>query len=206
MLDLIQSCRPVRRVTVRSLGVTLIYTLAVIPTVGQLHVAAQQASPTRSLIPVTVTDRYRRVVTGLDKESFVILENGSPRPVTYLSNVDSPIAIAIVSKSPFPSDDILKPEDDLIQTSSLSDAVRQLIASRKQRKAIVVTAASDLRGIPAGIQVVQADPANIFKAIVELRDQYVLGFRPSDPAGLVEVTINQPRDLPILEAVWKEPF
>lgn len=206
MPELIQNCPRVSGGTVRSFAVTLTCTLAVTLTIGQLHVAAQHASPTRSFIPVTVADRYHRVVTGLDKDSFVILENGSPRVVTYISNVDSPMAIAIVSESAYPSDDILKPEDDLIRASSLSDAVRQLIASRYQRQAIIVTAALDLRGVPAGIQVVQADAANLVKAIGELRRQYVLGFQRSDPAGLVEVRLNQPRNLPTLEAVWKEPF
>ena|SRR5690348_2387090 len=203
MPDRIQVRPPVSDVTDRSGAVTLTCSLAVLLTVGP--VAAQQPSPTQSFIPVTVAEPHHRVVTGLDQESFVILENGSPRPVTYFSSVDAPIAVAIVSASPLPTG-ILKQADDLIQTSSVSDAVRQLNASQHQRKAIIVTAASGFRQIPAGIQVVQADPANVFRAVTELRNQYVLGFRRSDPAGLVEVKLNPLRGLPLLEAAWKAPF
>jgi hypothetical protein len=71
----------------------------------------------------------------------------------------------------------------VIQMSSLSDAFRRLIASRNQKKAIIVTTAADIQGVPAGIQVVQADPANVFKVVIELRNQYLLLFRPSDPAA-----------------------
>ena len=207
MRSLLQSCLPTDRLALRYLVIVLTCTLAAAWTVSPLHVAAQQVSPKQSgFIPVTVTDPLKRFVTGLEAENFVILENGVPRPVTYFSSVDSPIALAILSESPLPMRDMLKPEDELIQTSSLSDALRQLIASKNQRKAIIVATAADVDGVPAGIQVVQADPANAFKVAIELRNQYLLRFRSSDPAARVEVIVKQPRGLPLLKPVWTAPF
>ena len=63
-----------------------------------------------------------------------------------------------------------------------------------------------LHNVPAGIQVVQADAANAFKVAIELRNQYLLRFQPSDPAARVEVILKQPRGLPFLKPVWKAPF
>lgn len=182
-------------------------TLAAGLTVGALHLAAQPASPRQSgFIPVTVTDPGNRFVTGLTGENFVILENGVPRPATYFSSVNFPMTLAIISESPIPMGDMLKPEDELIQASSLSDALRQLIASKNQRKAIIVTTSASVDGAPAGIQVVHADPTSAFKAVIELRSQYLLRFQSTDPAAHVEVTLNPPRGLPSLKPAWTAPF
>lgn len=191
----------------RNLAIALTCTLAPVLTVGALNLTAQQAPSRQSaFIPVTVTDPYNRFVTGLQEENFVILENGAARPVTYFASVDSPIALAIISESPLPLGDMLKPEDELIQTSSLPDAVRQLIASKNQRKAIIVTTAADVGGVPAGIQVMKADPVNAFKVAIEVRNQYVLRYQSSDPSARVEVTLNPPRGLPLLKPAWTSPF
>jgi hypothetical protein len=74
-------------------------TLAAVLTAGALQLAAQPVAARQSgFIPVTVTEPYNRIVSGLHEETFVILENGSPRPITYFSNVDSPIALAIYQR------------------------------------------------------------------------------------------------------------
>jgi hypothetical protein len=187
-----------------AVSVLLICTLAIVLTVSGL---AQPASPNQSgFIPVIVTDPLNRFVDGLQEENFVILENGVRRPITYFSEADSPITLAVISESPLPLPDMLKPEDEVIQTSSMSDALRQLMASKNKRKAIIVTTIANIHGVPAGIQAVQADPADVFKAVIELRNQYVLRFRSSDPSARVEVTIRQPRGLPFLKPAWKASF
>jgi hypothetical protein len=142
MRSLLQRCLPTGRLALRFLVIVLTCVLSATLTVGPLNLAAQQASPKQSgFIPVTVTDPLKRLVTGLEEENFVILENGVPRPVTYFSSVDSPMALAILSESPLSMRDMLKPEDELIQTSSLSDGLRQLVASKNRRKAMIVTTA-----------------------------------------------------------------
>jgi hypothetical protein len=176
-------------------------------TVGALHLAAQPASPQQSgFIPVTVTEPHNRFVTGLTQENFAILENGSPRPVTYFANGDSPIALAIISESQIPMTDILKPGDELFPATSLSGAVPQLMASKNQRKAIIVTTGTGVDGIPSGIQVVETDPASALRVAIELRNQYLLRFQRFDPTARVEVVLKPPVGLPVLKPVWTAPF
>ena len=204
MRNLLPSRFPTGRPGARYLVITLICTLAAVLTVGALNLAAQQAPPSQSgLIPVTVTDPLDRFVTGLGPENFSILENGIPRRITYFSDLDSPFSLAIISESPLSLGHMLKPEDELIQSSSLSDALGQLIASKNQRKAIIVPTAADLHGVPADIQVLQTPDA--FKGVIELRNQYLLRFRSSDPAARFEVVLKPPRGLPPLKANWKTP-
>ncbi len=136
-----------------------------------------------------------------------MLENGAPRPITNFSGLDSPISIAIISESPLPAAAKLSgPDDDLIQTASLSDGLRQLTASKNPRKAIILATAADTRSIPGGIQVIQADPKKLLDAVIEVRCQYLLRFQPSEPAARIEVIVNPPRGLPILKPVWKALF
>jgi hypothetical protein len=184
----------------------MVCTLATVLTVGSLPLVAQPASQSQSgFIPVIVTDPHNRFVNGLQEENCVILENGFRRPVTYFSDADSPIALAIISESPLPMRDMLKPEDEVIQTSTVSDALRQLITSRNPRKVIIVTTNADIESVPS-IQVVHSGPAEVFKVVIELRNQYLLRFRSSDPSARVELTLKQPSGLPLLKPIWKAPF
>jgi hypothetical protein len=169
--------------------------------------AGQQPTRNQSgFIPVTVTDPLHRFVTGLDAEDFVVLENGMPRRLTYFSNVDTHLAIAIVNDTPLPPVAGLKAGDNLIQASSIAEALRFLAASTSERKAIIVTTQLDPQPLPAGIQVMQIEAANASRAVVELRNQYLIRFELSDPAGRVEVTLKQPVGLPPLKPVWAAAF
>jgi hypothetical protein len=114
-------------------------------------------------------------------------------------------ALAIISEPPLPMRDMLKPEDEVIQTSTVSDALRQLITSRNPRKVIIVTTNADIESVPS-IQVVHSGPAEVFKVVIELRNQYLLRFRSSDPSARVELTLKQPSGLPLLKPIWKAPF
>jgi len=53
---------------------------------------------------------------------------------------------------------------------------------------------------------VQADPVDVCKVVMDLRNQYLLRFRSSDPAARIEVMLKQPRGLPFLKPVWKAPY
>jgi hypothetical protein len=176
-------------------------TLPIVLTVAASRVSAQVLS--KRHVDVTVTDPLHRFVTGLKQEHFELVENGVRRAITDFSTVDSPISLAIVCEEQLPVAGTLRTEDELIQTRSLSDALRQLSASKNSRKAIVITTTTDSQAIPGGIQIFQLNRADVPKAIVELRSQYRLEFESSSPSAGVEVVLKPPRGLPLLQPNWK---
>ncbi len=48
------------------------------------------------LVPVTVTDPYNRLVTGLRKEHFEIYEDNQSQEILYFSNEDAPLSLGVV--------------------------------------------------------------------------------------------------------------
>ena len=51
------------------------------------------------LVPVTVTDPLDRIVTGLDRENFEILDGKSPQEIKHFSKQDAPISVGIILDS-----------------------------------------------------------------------------------------------------------
>jgi Ca-activated chloride channel family protein len=48
------------------------------------------------LIPVTITDPLNRLVTGLDKENFTVLEGSAPQEIKNFSSEDAPVSIGVI--------------------------------------------------------------------------------------------------------------
>jgi Ca-activated chloride channel family protein len=48
------------------------------------------------LVPVTVTDPMSRLVAGLEKDSFLLVENGQPQQIRSLSTEDAPISLGVI--------------------------------------------------------------------------------------------------------------
>jgi len=48
------------------------------------------------LVPVTVTDDWNRIVTGLEKENFTIMEGNTPQQVKAFSNEDAPLSLGVI--------------------------------------------------------------------------------------------------------------
>src|SRR5206468_3911998 len=48
------------------------------------------------LVPVTVTDTATRIISGLQRSNFVVLEDGKPQPIEYFYTQDEPISIGII--------------------------------------------------------------------------------------------------------------
>lgn len=48
------------------------------------------------LVPVTVTDSYNRLVTGLEKKDFLLREGGAAHEIQYFSTEDGPISLGLV--------------------------------------------------------------------------------------------------------------
>lgn len=181
---------------------TMNFFAALVSVLAMVSVCSAQVSTMR-VVPVTVTDPSHRFVTGLEQENFEVVENGVRRNITDFLGVDSPIAIAIVGAEPSPSVvKLTRAEDELIQAGSLSDALRQLAGSKQARKALVLTRISESVPAGEGIVVLQTDETNVSRAVVELRNQYLLRFVAS-PSANVEVVFKTPRGLPPLTAHWR---
>jgi len=48
------------------------------------------------LVPVSVTDAMNRMVTGLEKNYFVLLDNGQRQEIKYFSSEDAPISLGVI--------------------------------------------------------------------------------------------------------------
>ncbi len=48
------------------------------------------------LVPVTITDSMNRLVTGLEKENFVLLDNGEKQMIQHFSSEDAPISLGVI--------------------------------------------------------------------------------------------------------------
>jgi hypothetical protein len=181
---------------------TLGYTLPFVVVFSALSPAESQST---RMIHVTVTDGSGRFVTGIDKAQFEIVQNGIHCPITGFSDVDAPISLAIVTEPLVLELAITEftPGGETIQTLSLPDALRQLSASKNQRKTLIVTAALDRHAIPPGIQVVQAKRDDLVKAVVEVHNEYLIQFESADSSERVEVLLKQPRGLPPLRVNLK---
>jgi hypothetical protein len=167
--------------------------------------ASAQDAPKRMLF-FTVTDPLNRFVTGLSANDFAITENGVRRPVTQFVNVDAPIAIAIVGDAGSSvRKPLVTPDDELIQTSSLSEALAALTASPHQRKALILAGTAEASTIPGGIFVIKvaAHAEAIGRAVVEVCNQYLVRFETTGTASSVEIVVNRLPALPSLKANWK---
>jgi hypothetical protein len=166
-----------------------------------LYVSAQQA-PVERFVHVVVTEPAHRIVTGLARENFEIVENGRPRPITSF-DADSPVSIAVVGVAPPNIAEFKLPQDELIQAQTLPEAIRGLAASKNARKALIMTAATDTQGVPVGIQVLKADTGELPRAMIEIHNEYLLGFSSSDPSSAVDVALREVNGLPPLTVTKK---
>jgi len=157
-------------------------------------------APAKRLLHVTITDPLHRFVTGIDQKNFAVVENGVRRPITDFAGVDSPLTLAIVSETPLAeANSFNRPNDELIQTNSLPEALRQLAASKNSRKTLILTTPPDARAIPPGIQVIQVNPDILQKTVIEAHNQYLLQFETPDTTAPVEVVLEPMRGFPPLK-------
>ena len=159
-------------------------------------------TPSKRQVYVTVTDPQGRIVTGLDRSHFEVVENGIPRTITGFTGANYPIAAAIVGSEPLGDPPALRLGDLLIQTRSLADAVRQLEASGLDRKVIVAATAAETDSIPAGVEFIQTDSAGLQKTMLRLQNQYRLEFDSELPSAGIEVVVAKPAGMPPLTTSW----
>ncbi len=48
------------------------------------------------LVPVTITDPMNRLVTGLEKDNFILLDNGEKQAIQHFSSEDAPISLGVI--------------------------------------------------------------------------------------------------------------
>ena len=48
------------------------------------------------LVPVTITDPMNRLVTGLERENFTVIDNGEKQEIRHFSSEDAPISLGVV--------------------------------------------------------------------------------------------------------------
>jgi Ca-activated chloride channel family protein len=48
------------------------------------------------LVPVTITDPMNRLVTGLDKENFSLMEGKEPQEIRHFSSEDAPVSLGVI--------------------------------------------------------------------------------------------------------------
>jgi len=48
------------------------------------------------LVPVTITDSMNRLVTGLEKENFILLDSGEKQAIEHFSSEDAPISLGVI--------------------------------------------------------------------------------------------------------------
>jgi hypothetical protein len=167
---------------------------------------AQQRSPAEiRVLPVAVTDARDRSVSGLLPEHFEVLVDSVPRQIVGFCGLESPIALAVVSDEPLAlAGELVGPEDELIQTRSLAEAVERLQAAKHLRRTILLTQPSSLRAVPASIRVLQVAPDDVMGAAARLRDRYLLAVEASDATERIVVALKQPMGFPALRVAWNE--
>jgi Ca-activated chloride channel family protein len=98
------------------------------------------------VLPVTVTDRRGAFISGLPLERFTVRDNGLPQAVSFFSNADAPVSVALVIDSSGSMRGKLghviaaahafarasNPEDDLLAIE-FNDRVRDALDGRKIR-------------------------------------------------------------------------
>lgn len=151
-----------------------------------LATALSAQQPIKRSVNLTVSDPLNRFVLGLDRDDFEIVEAGVRRAITAFEQAGSPIAIAVVSNR--------RVEGDFIYASTIAEALAQLAASSATRKGLVIADGAGV--VPAGIQVLRVDASVIEKAVVELRNQYVVQFESA--SSNFDVVVKQPSGLPAL--------
>jgi Ca-activated chloride channel family protein len=63
---------------------------------AETHVKPLRIDVNVVLVPVVVTDSMNHPVTGLEKQNFVLSDNGEPQEIQYFSMEDSPISVGLL--------------------------------------------------------------------------------------------------------------
>src|SRR6266700_1486779 len=181
------------------------------------------------LVNVTVTDDWNRIVTGLDKENFAVMEGSELQVVKHFSSEDAPISLGVIfDMSGSMNDKIEKAREAVIEffkTANPQDEFFMITFMVKEADVqiyaigIFSAAASqpeEIAGPALLTEISQVTGGRMFtinnpneladvatKIGIELRNQYVLGYRPNNKVKdghwrKIKVRLIPPKGLPHL--------
>jgi Ca-activated chloride channel family protein len=103
------------------------------------------------LVPVTVTDDWNRIVTGLDKENFTIMEGNQAQQVKHFSSEDAPLSLGVIfDMSGSMSDKIEKSREAVIEFFKTANPLDEFFMitfnDRPQMRADFTKSVEDIQG------------------------------------------------------------
>lgn len=103
------------------------------------------------LVNVTVTDDWNRIVTGLDKENFAVMEGNESQQVRTFSNEDAPISLGVIfDMSGSMSDKIQKAREAVIEFMKTANPLDEFFMitfnDRPQLRADFTKSIEDVQG------------------------------------------------------------
>ncbi len=103
------------------------------------------------LVPVTVTDDWNRIVTGLDKENFTVMEGNQLQEVKHFSSEDAPLSLGVIfDMSGSMSDKIEKSREAVIEFFKTANPMDEFFMitfnDRPQLRADFTKSVEDIQG------------------------------------------------------------
>jgi Ca-activated chloride channel homolog len=103
------------------------------------------------LVNVTVTDDWNRIVTGLDKDNFSIMEGNEPQQVKHFSSEDAPLSLGVIfDMSGSMSDKIAKAREAVIEFMKTANPQDEFFMvtfnDRPQLRADFTTSVEEVQG------------------------------------------------------------
>ncbi len=93
-----------------------------------IHTTPIQMNVDRVIVPITVTDPYDRIVTGLDRDNFEVFDDKVRQKIVSFSTEDSPVAVGMIfDTSGSMSDKIQKSKEAALQFFKTSNPEDQFM-------------------------------------------------------------------------------
>lgn len=109
-----------------------------------IHAAPIQVNVERVIVPVTVTDPYDRIVTGLDKSNFEVFDDKVRQNILSFNSEDAPIAVGMIfDTSGSMSDKIQKSKEAALQFFRTSNPEDQFMLVAFSNRPYMISTLTD---------------------------------------------------------------
>ena len=167
------------------------------------------------LVPVTITDPMNRLVTGLDRENFNLFEGRDQQEIKTFSSEDAPVSLGVIfDMSGSMGSKIERAREAVIEffkTANPQDEFFMItFADKPEAISDFTSSVEDIQG--KLVYTIPNDLADVSTKIgIELRNQYVLGYRPKNPVRdgkwrKIKVKLIPPKGLPPLRVYAKTGY